>query len=385
MTYELSNLQQFESQVTSVNMSALTQEQKQEIYKAAQALDVQNRESISEYGTDVLKDIATMSSSILSRTKNNQLSEDVAHTLKSAIKSMKQASQSQLPEKKGLLGIFDRWRNRAVDTMFEIQLESSDVNQSLNIMEGKLQVYLEDLKRDAKVLENMKIANREHYSRLSTYIAASQLKLLEFENIILPKIKEEATASGDLMKINEYNELASRKTQLERHIHNLKSAQQSILQSDHHIVALQQADEDQKQQLQDHIMLSIPLWRKQLGLTSMMSVQAEISSVSKASSDFTNELMTQNAKLLHKTLSDVASQNERGIIDAESFKVVTDELESMITDVMTHQEEGARRRKEADIIFADNERRLRNVLLESSNKALSANVAKQSIIDAEFK
>lgn len=385
MTNELMTLDKFENQVTAVKMSELSPENKRKVYELANGLNVEDRTSITEYGTEVLKDIANISTSVLNRTKNNQLSADIAETLKSTMMTMKKASDSNKPKRTGLVAFFDKWKDRASDKMFEMQINVQDVNQSLNVMEGKLNVYIDDLDRDAQVLEHLKEENRKHYESLSLYIAASELKLAEYENVILPEKKAQAEASGDMMQVQVYNELASRKTQLERHIHNLKNARQMTLQQMPQIIALQDADSDQKQQLQDHILLSVPLWRNQLGLTSMLSVQAEIAGVSKASADFTNQLMQQNAKLLHTTIADVARQNERGIIDAESFKVVTAELEGMITDVMNAQEDGRRKRKEAEALFADNERRIKMAVMAASDKSLRLQQPNTNYIEGTFK
>lgn len=378
MTYELSTLQQFEDQVTAIKMSELSDQDKQIIYDLASRLDIEQRSSISEYGTDVLRDISNISAQYLSRTKNNQLSKDIADTLTTAMTAMRKAGQENVPERGGIAGLIDKWKNRASDKMFELQLDMQDINQSLNVMEGKLHVYIDDLEKDAQVLETLKNSNREHYNRLTAYIAAAELKLFEYENVILPDIKSKAETSGDMMQLQDYNELVSKKTQLERHIHNLKAARQMTLQQMPQIIALQEADMEQKQQLQDHILLSVPLWRNQLGLTTMLHTQAEISGVSKASYDFTNQLMMQNAKLLNQTISDIAVQNERGIIDAESFQVVAGEIEGMIVNVMNAQEDGRRKRKDAERIFEESDRRVRDAVLVASNKSLQLEAGQDS-------
>lgn len=380
--YELTSL---ENKVTAVQMQSLSDEERKIVYQLADKINIEDRNSITNYGTEVLTQIANTSTSVLNRTKNNQLSKDIAETLKSTMMSMKKVSDQENQNQTGLVGFFNKWKNKASNKMLELQIDVQDVNQSLNVMEGKLRVYIDDLDRDAKVLEDLKNKNKEYYNDLSLYIAASELKLVEYEEVILPQLKREAEESRDMLKIQEYNELSSRKTQLERHVHNLKNARQMTLQQIPQIIALQDADYDQKQQLQDHILLSVPLWRNQLGLTSMLSVQAEIAGVSKLSSDFTNQLMQQNAKLLRTTIADVAEQNERGIIDAESFKVVTDELEGMILDVMKAQDEGRRRRKDAEVMFTENENRIYKAIMDASNKTLALGSSQSTVIDGDFK
>lgn len=366
---ELANVTEYQG-ITSVKIADLTPQDLSRIANYAKSLDIMSSNSITNYGVGVLDDIAKMSTSVLTRTKSSQLNEQVNDTLKNAITAMRKASDVNKPKRSGLMGLIDKWRGQAEDRLFDIQFATQDVNAALNTMEGKLHVYIKDLENDARVLDSIKDKNREHYNELSLLLAGGEMKLYEMENAILPAMKQKADASGDLMIMQDYNELVSRKTQLERHIHNLQLTRQSVLQNAVAIAALQKADYDQKQQLQDHIMLSVPMWRKQLGLSSMLAVQAEIAGVNKAAADFTNQLMTQNAKLLNTTVSQIAEQSERGIIDVESFEAVTSEFETMIANVMNSQVEGRRRRKDAEAILNEHERRLKSAVLTASTQAI---------------
>lgn len=356
--------------ITSVKVSELSEQDLRKINEIANKLDVMSQSEVTDYGTSVLKDISQLSTSVLSRESASDINDKVNDILKNTISTMRKSSLITKKARKGLFGIIDRWRTNAQEKLFEVQFATKDVNQALNMMEGKLTVYIDDLERDAKILEDLKLQNREHYNELSLYIAAGELKLHEFKNEVLPKVKEEAEKSCDMMEMQNYNEMLGQLGQLERRLHNLLKTRQMVLQQAPQIVALQKADYDQIQQLQEHVMLSVPLWRKQLTLTSMLTMQAEISNVNKAAADFTNQLMVENAKLLNTTVTQIAEQNERGIIDNESFSVVTSEIEGMISNVMQAQIEGRRKRKEAEALFEDHERRLKNAVLTASNHML---------------
>lgn len=383
---EVMNLDAYASKVTALDMSKLTDQERQQLYNIAKDLDVSDRQSIERFGLSVTETQAKIASRVADRISTNRLTDEVKDLLTHAVVDIKnQADAINHKERKGFFGFIDKFKKRASDKMFEVQQANMSIEQQINVVEGRMRVKIDELSNDSAVIDEMKVDNQNNYRDLSFHIAASELKLQEFEATVLPEARRKAEESNDMMDIQHYNELCALQTQMERRIHNLKNARQLAFNKGPQLDALQATNQELSNQLYDHISLSFPAWRDQLNLTAMLTSTSGIAQISESSSNFTNALITSNAKLLTETMVSVAKQSERGIVDAQSFGVVADELEKMLTGVSQAQEEGRRMRKEADVIFDQNTNRIQRAILNTGQHLVKDPTAQLGYSDAQWK
>ena len=93
----------------------------------------------------------------------------------------------------------------------------------------------------------------------------------------------------------------------------------------------------------------------------------------KAVSDMTNELLKKNAESLKAATIETAKESERGIIDIETLKSTNKTLISTFDEVIKIQDEGRKKRKEAEAELRNIENEMRTKLLEISNRQVSDN------------
>ena len=93
----------------------------------------------------------------------------------------------------------------------------------------------------------------------------------------------------------------------------------------------------------------------------------------KAVSDMTNELLKKNAESLKAATIETAKESERGIIDIETLKSTNKTLISTFDEVIKIQDEGRKKRKEAEAELRNIENEMRSKLLEISNRQVSDN------------
>ena len=86
--------------------------------------------------------------------------------------------------------------------------------------------------------------------------------------------------------------------------------------------------------------------------------------------DATNEMMRNNARLLHENSVATAKANQRGVIDMETLQYVHDQLIATVEDVRAIHREGMERRQQAAVELSrmreDVQRRLAAPTLEAA-------------------
>ena len=80
--------------------------------------------------------------------------------------------------------------------------------------------------------------------------------------------------------------------------------------------------------------------------------------------DMTNELLRKNAETLKMATVDTARETERGIVDIETLQHTNQTLISTLDEVMDIQQEGRRKRAEAETELRRMENELKEKLLE---------------------
>ncbi len=80
--------------------------------------------------------------------------------------------------------------------------------------------------------------------------------------------------------------------------------------------------------------------------------------------DMTNDLLKKNAEMLKTSTTQIARENERGIVDIETLKVTNESLIQTFDEVMQIQQEGRAKRAEAEAELRAMEAELRKKLLE---------------------
>ena len=78
----------------------------------------------------------------------------------------------------------------------------------------------------------------------------------------------------------------------------------------------------------------------------------------------TNELLRKNAETLKMATVETAKESERGIVDMETLKATNESLISTLDEVMQIQEDGRRKRQEAEVELRKMEQELKDKLLQ---------------------
>ncbi len=122
------------------------------------------------------------------------------------------------------------------------------------------------------------------------------------------------------------------------------------------------------EKIQTIIMHTIPLWKSQMVLALGIANASEALRAQTAVTDMTNELLRKNADMLQATTVGVARESERGIVDIETLKLTNESLIKTFDEVMQIQEDGRRKRAEAEAEMRRMEGELKQKMLETTQR-----------------
>ena len=118
------------------------------------------------------------------------------------------------------------------------------------------------------------------------------------------------------------------------------------------------------EKIQTTVVNTIPLWKSQMVLALGIANADAAVRAQTTVTDMTNDLLKKNAEMLKTSTTQIARENERGIVDIETLKVTNESLIQTFDEVMQIQQEGRAKRAEAEAELRAMEAELRKKLLE---------------------
>ena len=325
-------------------------------------IDLTDSSTSLTFGAPAQKEIAQFSDSILAkvRTKDSGEVGTLLNDLVSKVKGFDVTKKndsflSNLP-------IIGSLMNKAEDMMQSYDKLSTQVE--------KIQAGLESAKvkmmEDVVMFDTLYKKNLAYFKDLQLYIRAGEEKLDEMRTVTLPKLREQAAASGDPMAVQVVSDFEQSVDRFEKKLHDLKLSKTLAIQTAPQIRLIQNNDRVLIDRVQSAIFHTIPLWKNQLVIALGLGRQKEVIELQRTVADATNDLLRRNAEMLKQNSIDTATANERGIVDVETVKKVNEDLISTIEETLRIQREGRQKRQAAEKELVAIEGRLKDALLKNA-------------------
>jgi len=346
-------------------VETLTPAELAKVQSIKDGIDFMNSSMPLTYGAPAQKEIAQFSDSILAKVRSKDSGEvgtllnDLVGKVKGFDVTKKNSSfLSNLP-------IIGSLVNKADDIMQGYEKLSTQVE--------KIQAGLENSKtkmmEDVVMFDTLYQKNLGYFKDLQLYIRAGEEKLDEMRTITLPKLRAQASESGDPMAVQVVSDFEQSVDRFEKKIHDLKISKTLAIQTAPQIRLIQNNDRVLIDRVQSAIYHTIPLWKNQMVIALGLTRQKEVIELQRAVTDATNDLLKRNAEMLKQNSIDTAKANERGIVDIETVKKVNEDLISTIEETLRIQHEGRQRRQAAEKELVAIEGRLKDALLKNANRA----------------
>lgn len=329
--------------VDPTQTSELTVAETVKAQKIAAAFNPRDAQAVVQYGNQSMADIANFSNTILDQTKVGDLDEIGAKVMSITTKA-KSIDMSGLNKGGNFLGslpIVGGLFNR----MAKFKQKFESVKTEIDTVATELNVSQQKLLDRVKMLDTLYDKNTDQYRSLNMDIAAGEMVIEQYNTQIIPQM--EANVGGDPLKAQELNDVKQAIHRFEKKVHDLKLTRISTLQTGPQIRIIQANNQTLAEKIQSTIGLTIPLWRKQFVLAVSLDEQKKAAELEKNVTDFTNDLLVSNSKLMKQNSLEIAKANERGVIDIETLESVQNDLLSTLDEVAQIQQEGKQKRQEA--------------------------------------
>ena len=341
----------------------LTPEEQRKVAEIKENIDLMDSSVSLTYGAPAQKEIADFSDSILShvRAKDSGPVGELLGDLLSRVKGFEPAENKGFLKKLPIVGSLV---GKAEDMLRDYE--------KLSVQVDKIQTSLERSKvkmmEDVVMFDGLYEKNLTYFKELQLYIRAGEEKLKEMREVTLPKLRQEAAASSDPMAAQVVSDFENSVDRFEKKVYDLKISKTLAIQTAPQIRLIQNNDRVLIDRVQTAIYNTIPLWKSQMVIALGLSRQQQVLGMQRAVTDTTNELLKRNAEMLKQTSVETARENERGIVDIETVKKVSEDLITTIEDTIRIQQEGRAKRQAAEQELVAIEGRLRQTLLEHSNR-----------------
>lgn len=290
----------------------------QKIAEIRAEINLQDTSTLALYGTGAQKNIAEFSDSILSQVKAKDGGE-VGQMLTDMLVQV----QNSKPTSGGFLAkMFGKGKTEVQRFMASYET----LSQQLDAIAARLESKQKEMTTQIAVFDKMYAQNLDYYHNLTLYIEAGEREIQDLRENTLPRLREEAKNSGDMMAVQAVADFEANVGRFEKKVHDLKISQTLSLQTAPQIKLIQQNDQLLVEKINDVIHSTLPLWRSQTVIALGLQKQRDALAVEKAVSDATNEMIRQNAAQLKQTTLEVRQEAERSTVDIETLEVANQNL-----------------------------------------------------------
>ncbi len=341
--------------------SMLSEEERKQIDAFVNQIDLRNSGAVLQYGAGTQKKMADFSEKALGNVRTKDMGEvgDMIAGLVTQLKSFDAEEES-----KGFFGMFKKSENKLNAMKAKYNRVEGNVNEIVKALE-KHQIQL---MKDIDILDRMYEMNLSYFKELSMYILAGKKKLSQTRTTELALLQQKAKQTGQPEDAQAARDLADLCSRFEKKLYDLQLTRTISIQTAPQIRMVQNSDTLMADKIQSTIVNTIPLWKSQMVIAIGVEHSSQAARAQREVANMTNELLKKNADALKLATVESERESERGIVDLETLKHTNEALISTLDEVMKIQDEGRRKRREAEVELTDMENQLKAKMLELSNR-----------------
>jgi uncharacterized protein YaaN involved in tellurite resistance len=323
-----------------------------EVEKLTALIEVENPNSILQFGRGASEGIARVSDSLLNSIKLNRNEENSKMLLHLAkIMDKFDLDDFQQGKEPSILQKIFKKASNAVELMFQKY-------ETLGGEVEKIQIELEQYERDIalsnKQLGAMLDENFNFYNELQKYIVAGEMAIEEMDNEILPFFKEKSETSTDQMDMVNYQDLLKVYDMLTQRVYDLRIAENISIQTIPMLRGMQHNNYGLIRKINSAFVVTLPVFKQCLSQAIILKKQELQAKSLKALDDKTNELLLRNAQ-------NVTTQSAQIARMANSSSIQIETLEKMHSTIKSGIDETIRIEETNRSIMKDNSKRLEDI------------------------
>ena len=345
-----------DEQAVKLDESQLTEAERKMVDDFAQKIDITDSNVVLQYGAAAQKNIASFSENTLNSVRTKDLGE-IGQSLAGLVGELQHFGQE---EKSGIFGFFQKKKNDLEAMKAQYAKAETNVNKIVEVLEG----HQVTLMKDIAMLDQMYDLNTKYYKELTMYILAGKKRLQQVKENDLEALRKKAAETGAQEDAQAYNALANMCSRFEKKIHDLELTRMISIQMGPQTRLIQNNDALMLEKIQSSLVNTIPLWKSQMVLSLGLEHSRQATAAQNAVTNMTNELLKKNADMLKMGTIETAKEAERSVVDIQTLQHTNQQLISTLDEVMKIQQDGAQKRKEAELELGRIEGELKQKLLE---------------------
>ena len=341
--------------------SGLSAEEKKMVEDFSKQIDITQTNAILQYGAAAQNKVADFSENALNKVKSKETG-DVGEILSSLVNELK---GFEIKEDEGFFSkMFKKTSNSVEGLKTKYDSAEKNVNKIVDILEEHQVTLLKDI----SLLDQLYAKNQTNLKELTMYILAGYKALDKYKNEDLPKALEKATKTGAPEDAQAANDLSNSINRFEKKLHDLELTRMVSVQMAPQIRLVQNNDTQMVEKIQSTIVNTIPLWKSQMLIALGINHSKEALKAQNEVTEMTNRMLKENAANLKMATIETDKQAERGIVDIETLTDTNKKLIETLEEVQHIQEDGRKKRAEAQVELRKIEAELQRKLTDVVNK-----------------
>ena len=346
--------------LTSGDITTLEPEKQEAVLTVKSNLDM-SHQSIMEFGNEASANLNDFSTSILHEVKMKDVPE-IDSLITDLMSNISTINTETLLDSKP--GFFKRFFH--TDTLNNFIRKYDNVESVIMDIKAKMQSAKMQLEKDVIMLDSFVEQNLKYIDDLDTYILAGTIKKKEAE-AELAKMKQNLDPE-DTLAIQEVNRFQNSIERLEKKLYNLTLLRETAVQNIPQIMLIQQGDCVSIDNIQSSIDSAIPLWESQIVIAITLVRQKNVVDLQANVIKTINNMIESNSERVKSNALSIARQMEEGMIDIDVLKKSSQNLIDTLEGLKQIRIDGARKRADALKQLEDNQLKLTNAIIASTDK-----------------
>ncbi|CEH33941.1 toxic anion resistance protein [Romboutsia lituseburensis] len=316
--------------------------QMREVQDLTNEIEVQNINSIIQFGQKASENISKISDELLASIKEVK-AEEASEMLLSLTKIMDKFDIKEFDNQKQP-GLLTKLFKTAGDTIAKLFQKYDTMGYEIEKVYILLKRYESEIKEANVKLKKLYDGNLEYYKQLEKYIVAGELAAEEVDMYI-------SQFSNDMtMNIDEKQMMVQKlevcKEMLQQRLYDLKVAENIAIQAAPMIQTIQMSNFNLLRKINTSFIITLPIFKQCLAQAIILKRQEIQAKSLKQLDDKTNELIMRNAQSTARQSVDIAKMASGSVVAIETLEKSYQTIMKGIEDTKAIQEENKSRRVE---------------------------------------
>ncbi|MGL6108314.1 toxic anion resistance protein [Romboutsia sp.] len=316
--------------------------QMKEVQDLTNEIEVQNINSIIQFGQKASENISKISDELLVSIKEVK-AEEAGEMLLSLTKIMDKFDIKEFENEKQS-GLISKIFKTAGDTIAKLFQKYDTMGYEIEKVYVLLKRYENEIKEANLKLKKLYDGNIEYYKQLEKYIVAGEIASEEVD-MYINQFKDDMTMNIDEKQMM-VQKLEVCKEMLQQRLYDLKIAENIAIQAAPMIQTIQMSNFNLLRKINTSFIITLPIFKQCLAQAIILKRQDIQAKSLKQLDDKTNELIMRNANNTARQSADIAKMASGSVVAIETLEKSYQTIMKGIEDTKAIQQENKAKRVE---------------------------------------